>query len=464
MGILRIITLERLKLITIAAPTVFVVVVLALYEFLSLSNYAVWAVDVGVVILTFIAALIFSEVVFGIVSRLQAGLSQQNKELLALHQAGLDIAGELNLESVLQKIVDQARELVGARYGALLTINESGLVDTYITSGYSPGDVKASELGAFTSYTSDYKPIRISGKEVVGHILSLPSDQTAHSLLTVPILSGDKVLGNLFVAGKESAREFTEEDEETLSRFATQAALAIENARLHEQVKALAIAEERERIAREMHDSLAQVLTYVTTKGHATQMLLERGELDKASKNLSQLVDAARSAYSDVREQILALRTSQERNRGFIDVIREYAQKWQDQSGIPVQLDIQQGLSVRLTPTTDLQVIRIVQEALSNIRKHSGATQAWITIYKQDDRLVVTIKDNGAGFDPSSLTRSDFPRFGLAMMRERAESVGAELNIDTGPRQGTEIRLRIPLSKSELQAGSSKAYESIDSR
>ena len=109
MRILRVITLERLKLITVAAPTVFVVVVLALYEFLSLSNYAVWAVDVGVVILTFIAALIFSEVVFGIVSRLQAGLAQQNKELLALHQAGLDIAGELNLESVLQKIVDQAR-------------------------------------------------------------------------------------------------------------------------------------------------------------------------------------------------------------------------------------------------------------------------------------------------------------------------------------------------------------------
>src|SRR5205085_5026661 len=98
---------------------------------------------------------------------------------------------------------------------------------------------------------------------------------------------------NLYLADKQLAREFSAEDEETLARFATQAALAIENARLHRRVRELAIAEERERIAREMHDSLAQVLGYVITKAQAVQELLRRGQTERASDQVAQLADAA---------------------------------------------------------------------------------------------------------------------------------------------------------------------------
>ena len=116
------------------------------------------------------------------------------------------------------------------------------------------------------------------------------------SLLAVPIVSGGSVLGNLYLAEKQSAVEFSEEDQETLVRFATQAALAIENARLHRRIRDVAISEERERIAREMHDSLAQVLGYVNTKAQAVLELLKRGEDDRAAIQVGQLGEAARTA------------------------------------------------------------------------------------------------------------------------------------------------------------------------
>jgi nitrate/nitrite-specific signal transduction histidine kinase len=131
-----------------------------------------------------------------------------------------------------------------------------------------------------------------------------------HSLLAVPIISGGRILGNLYLAEKEDSAAFSVEDEETLVRFATQAALAIENARLHQRVRDLAVTEDRERIAREMHDSLAQVLGYVNTKAQAVQELLKAGQVERADGQVGQLGEAARAAYADVREGILGLRTS----------------------------------------------------------------------------------------------------------------------------------------------------------
>ena len=119
------------------------------------------------------------------------------------------------------------------------------------------------------------------------------------SLLAVPIVSHGDVLGNLYLTENEVDAEFSRDDEETLVRFATVAALAIENARLHRRVRAMAITEEREWIAREMHDSLAQVLGYVNAKAQAAQVLLTDGQPDRAAMHLSQLAEAARSAYAD---------------------------------------------------------------------------------------------------------------------------------------------------------------------
>jgi len=264
------------------------------------------------------------------------------------------------------------------------------------------------------------------------------------SLLAVPVVCRKSPLrGNLYVASDDTGDEFDEEDEATLERFATQAAAAVDTAHLHEQLRSLAVAEERARLAREMHDGMAQVLAYVNTKAQAVQEYLRRGRNDEAATQLEQLAAAAREVYTDVREGISALRTPV----GTADydlALREFIERWEVQSGIHAELTIDTG--VEFGPTEELQMLRIIQESLANVRKHSGAQTAKVACRLVDGRIIVTIEDDGDGFDSEEKRRSGFPRFGLAIMRERAESIGSVLTVDSSPEKGTRVRIELPKS------------------
>lgn len=202
-----------------------------------------------------------------------------------------------------------------------------------------------------------------------------------------------------------------------------------------------------ERIAREMHDSLAQVLGYVNTKVQATEVLLANGQVEKASANLGQMADAARSAYADVREGILSLRTSLDGDRGFTDTLRDYLQVWQEQSGVKAELEAPEAVESRLPALAEVQLLRIVQEALSNIRKHAGASHVRIRLDLEDGRMVTTISDDGAGFAPEDRAHRGLPRFGMSTMRERAESLGGSFAVDSTPGDGTTVTVRLPLER-----------------
>ncbi|MDI3339591.1 MAG: GAF domain-containing sensor histidine kinase [Sphaerobacter sp.] len=445
--------LRRLKWIAILAPVVFLAALEGLRHLVYPSLFRSWPgyLLLGGVVL--IGTLFFAETIFTVIGRMQARLAQQNQELLALHEAGLAITSQLDLETVLQKVVDEARELVGARYGALSLLSEEGSMEAFLSSGLDPeecarlGPVPV-EHGMLRSVLTDGEPIRTPDLTKDPRSVGFPPGHPImHSLLAVPIRSHGRILGSLYLTEKEDAPEFDAADEARLTRFATQAALAIENARLHRRVQALAIAEERERIAREMHDSLAQVLGYVNTKAQAAQELLRAGQDERAAAQIGQLAQAARDAYADVRENILGLRTSLDRERGFLDTLRDYLQRWQDQSGVAVTLAVHPAdvTDLQLSPLAELQLLRIIQEALANVRKHAAATQATVVIDGTSRWIEVTIADNGAGFDPATIGRSDFPRFGLATMRERAQSVGGTLDIDAAPGRGTRVIARLPV-------------------
>ena len=282
-----------------------------------------------------------------------------------------------------------------------------------------------------------------------------PNHPHMRSLLAVPVVSHGRVLGNLYLAEKEAAVAFGLDDEETLRRFATITALAIENARLHRQVGALAITEERERIAREMHDSLAQVLGYVNTKAQAAQALLQNGQSDRASAQLGQLAETAREAYADVREDILGLRASPVDDRGFLAALGDYLARWQEQSGVEVQLitDPPAGFAAPLSPSAEVQLLRIIQEALANVRKHANARQATIRLSQRTDDVEAVVADDGSGFDPAALGRSTSPHFGLATMRERAEAVGGDFDVRSHPGGGTRVMVRVPTEAVQLVEG-----------
>ena len=441
-------TLKQLKLFATVTP-IAAIVLIEVTRTLILGDLLLWQrvlLD-GVVVA---GILVFSAVIFRVVNRIQDRLEHRNRELLALHAAGLDVASELSLEIVLNKVVEQARNLVGAKYGALSVIDREGNIKEFITSGVTTEERAAigpPPVGHGVLAVSLIEGQHLRLANVAEHPRSAgfpPNHPVMRSLLAVPVTCKSPFLGNIYLSEKLDGSLFTADDEETLERFAVQAAIAIDNAHLHAQAEEIATARERLRIAHEMHDGIAQVLGYVNTKVQAAKQYFRLGKMDEGNEQLEQLAVSARQAYSDVRESIVGLRTLPGSDRTLADVLAEFLQQWRDQSGIEAELTIDPAL--RLQASIELQIVRIIQESLTNVRKHARATKAGVDVHRQDGQLVVSIKDDGAGFNPEATARGEFPKFGLTTMRERAASIHGSLDIDSTPGNGTTVRFTMPLT------------------
>jgi len=440
-------TLKQLRLIAIVAP-LFVVVLLELLRATTIGQTSLQnrlLLD-GLVV---VALALMSVLMVRSIGRMQQRLERHNEELLALHGAGLDVTAELSLDAVLKKVVERARTLVGAHYGALSVVNADGSIQTFITSGISP-EVRAKigpppvGHGLLGVVLHHGEHLRLADLTKDPRSEGFPPNHPAmRSLLAVPITCKGPFVGNLYLSEKEGGDVFTSGDEETLERFAVQAAIAIDNAHLHRQVADLAVAQERLRIAHEMHDGIAQVLGYVNTKVQAATEYLRRDKTEEGLTQLRELATAAREAYGDVREAIVDLRTLPGPTRAFDEVLREYVDRWKEQTDISTQLIVDGDL--QMPNGIELQLIRIIQESLTNVRKHSKATTARIELRRRDDRLHLTIADNGVGFAESNTrSRTVFPRFGLSTMRERAESIGGTFKVEGTPGAGTVVNVEIP--------------------
>jgi signal transduction histidine kinase len=260
------------------------------------------------------------------------------------------------------------------------------------------------------------------------------------------------VYGNLYLTDKQGTDgpiPFTEEDESGVSLFAAQAAIAMENARLHGQIQAFGASVERERIARELHDSLAQTLGYVRLQAATAREALVRGATASVETTLAQISDVTGDAYTEVREAILGLRSGGSGgDRRLVDALGEYVARYREQSGVEVAFEVGEGVAaVGLAPVVEVQLARIVQEALANVRKHARTARALVRLDVEmgaaGPRLRVLVADEGRGFDLN--VTSVGAHFGLAIMRERAEGVGGTFEVETAPGRGTRIVVTMPL-------------------
>lgn len=441
-------TLRRLRAAALALAAVFVAALEMVRRAMGaelLSWPGALAIDAAI----FAAAAACILFVFRTVGRMQARLERQNRELEALHEAALDIYGELALEPVLQKVVEQACSLLGARYGALSVVGEHGRIESFVTSGLS-----AAERARIGDLPQGHGLLGVPLRQ--GQRLRLPDLQQdprsagfpphhppMHSLVAVPIAGSDSFRGNLYLAEKLDGTPFSAEEEEVLARFALKAAIAIDHAHLHRRLKSLAVSEERLRIAHEMHDGLAQVLAYVNAKAQAIGEFLGTGRTDEARRQLDQLARAAREVYGDVRESIVGLRAAAVTERPVTEALAEYTAAWQDQSGVRCRL--RAGKDPHLPPGMELQLMRIVQESLTNVRKHARASVAEVALERVGNLMTVVVQDDGVGFDPAALPHSELPRFGLATMRERAESLGGRVQLESTPGGGTRVVVELPI-------------------
>jgi nitrate/nitrite-specific signal transduction histidine kinase len=452
-------SLERLRRIAIFVP----IVAVALLEgvvYLLYPDLSAWPGRLVLAGVVGMGLVFFYGLIFDVAGRMQAQLEHQNRELLALHHGAIDIYGELSLDVVLQKVVDQVRVLLTARYSAIAVQDESGAVREFVQSGIDE-TVRArlgeppTGRGLFSVVLEEGVHLRLDDLTRDPRFTGFPEGHPPmRTLLAVPVLCKGPFRGNLYVTEKESSERFTDEDEQALVRFAAVSAIAIDNAYLHEQLRNIAVVKERELIAREMHDGMAQVLAYVNTKAQAVEGLLRRGRTEEAGRQLEQLAAASRDVYTDVREGILALRSQPRPGGSFGTALESFVNSWQDQSGVPVSLSLPEDVSV--STSAELQLLRIIQEALSNVRKHAGATRVAVEVGLRDGALVAAVTDDGCGFTRVERPTSGRPRFGLAIMRERAESIGAVLTLDSTPGKGTVVRVELPGSESSREAAQSK--------
>jgi len=211
------------------------------------------------------------------------------------------------------------------------------------------------------------------------------------------------------------------------------------------RVQDLAILKERDRLAREMHDGFAQALSVLNLNAKAVRQAIMIGDTVHAGEALDALEQVIDQAYADVREAISGLRTLVPHEQGLIATVSQYLEEFGLQYGIATELDVEGMEEVSFTSTQEIQLLRIIQEALSNVRKHAEADHVWIRFQRIDDDVQITIADDGRGFDP--VARVAKQAFGLAIMRERAESLGGSFRLDTRPGAGTTVTVRIPVER-----------------
>ncbi len=446
-------SLKVLKIVTILAPAVFI----GLFE---VSRHTVFVEHQPMVIgnllvfgVVLIGAFFFSRLIFGVIERMQREIVRRNQELAALNSVALAVSESLNLDVVLYRALDKVLQVTAAESGEMFLLDEQ-----------TQEMVRQVHAGLFPEAFQEKTRFRIgegfagavaqSGEPIVVADISqdprLLRDKLRengfHSLVIVPLKSKNVVIGAINIASLSPGR-FTAEDTRLLTNMGNQIAVAVENARLYEKVQGMAALEERERIAREMHDGLAQVLSYVSAKTQAVKQLLSAGQKDQANVQLTELERVAQDVYADVRETILGLRSTASSERDMVSTLKEYVFRFSQMSRIRTELDISNGMVPSLSTATELQVIRIIQEALTNVRKHSKANHAWVRISNDSAQIEIVIEDDGQGFDISHIRRGNWPRFGLQTMKERAESVGGTLDIKSAPGEGAKVILRVPLTQ-----------------
>ena len=377
-------------------------------------------------------------------------VARQNAQLIALNEANLLLAEERLVSSVLQRVVDISRELSGARYAALGVLDETGQLKDFLTSGIderaraSIGELPSGKglLGAMLERT---EPLRIDNMSDHPQSEGFPSghpDMT--SFLGAPIRYKGRAVGSLYLTDKDGGSPFDQEDEEIVRLFSNQAAVAIQNAQLNEQIQALAVETERTRISREMHDGLTQVLGYINTKAQAVEQFMINKDLEAAGNHLKEMSEAARQAYREVREGILALRTQVGADRSLSDALNEFISEFQYQSGSSTKVKQTIPDTMNLNPLQEVQILRIVQEPLTNTRKHAQATTVSVIISQRNEELQVEVSDDGRGFNPLAVKRGEWPHLGLQTMQERAEAVGGTFEVESAPGKGTKVQVSIP--------------------
>jgi len=376
-----------------------------------------------------------------------------------LSEAVLAVTQHLDTSTVLRTILRTARDLVGAEYAALGVPDGAGSFARFLVEGMTDEQWKAigplpRQHGMLGVMMQDPHPQRLPDIMADPRFSWWPAAHPRlRGFLGVPIRDGDMILGALFMGNTEPVgADFTDDDEALLKILAAHAAIALTHARLYERERELAITTERARLARELHDAVAQKLFALRLTAQAASTLVE-SDPERAREQLAQVGALATEAAEELSTAVGELRTPDLAGDGLAEALRKQVaviDRARSAHGGP-RVRFACGPTQPLPPTHDQVVLRVAQEALHNALKHAGASRIDVSLHAittGPERLLggvkLVVRDDGGGFDPEPAGRG----LGLVSMRERADSVGGRLAVRTEPGTGTVIELEVPGGRS----------------
>ncbi|MEU9448621.1 GAF domain-containing sensor histidine kinase [Streptomyces sp. NPDC048277] len=371
--------------------------------------------------------------------------------LAAVSSALLAMSRHLEVRDVLKTIVASARELLDAEYAALGVPDDHGGFAQFVVDGVTDAQWKAigplpRQHGILAAMLHEAKVERLADVRKDPRFEGWPSAHPDMSdFLGLPIRDDDEIIGALFLANKncpkpEGGCGFTAEDEELLSILAQHAAIALTNARLYERSRELTIAEERSRLAHELHDAVSQKLFSLRLTAQAAAALVDR-DPSRAKGELQQVAALAAEAADELRAAVVELRPAALDEDGLIATLRTQVQVLDRAHSARVTFA---SSGFRALPAAQEEaLLRVAQEALHNALRHSGAEHVDVTVNRRGGGAVLRVADDGSGFDPH-VTRSAGRHLGLVSMRDRASGAGGSLTVESAPGKGTTIEMEVP--------------------
>lgn len=366
----------------------------------------------------------------------RSGLGDRVDELVV---AIVTVARDLSLDRVLHRIVDAACALVGARYGALGVLEPDGSLGEFITVGVDDSVEEAigrrpEGRGVLGLLVTDPRPIRLD--DLYTHPASVglpPGHPPMRSFLGVPVRARDAVYGNLYLTEKEGGGGFSDTDERLVVALAAAAGVAIDNARLHHRLANVALLEDRERIARDLHDTVIQRLFAAGMSLQSTAGLAETGPM---RDRLEDAVGAIDDTIADIRGTIFAL---EPHPRGLGRAVLDLVEALGGTLGIYPTVALDGAVDAPMDPQLVDHVLATLREALTNVARHAEASLAEVAV-SVGDELVLSVTDDGRGLPATPRAGSH----GLRNMADRARLLGGRLEVGPGPTAGTRLVWRVP--------------------
>jgi two-component system nitrate/nitrite sensor histidine kinase NarX len=389
-------------------------------------------------------AKVFLRAVLDETSLALEGIRFRRRELAALGQLRA-VSQRTDLAGLLSNFLENVRETLKADFAYLVVLEkETSQPPTTLATGAIPDLARPMIDGLIQGILISAKPV------LLGDVAGLPAGDPApvpnlKALLVAPLAYQEGAALGAIAVGSSRALGFTQRQLALLQTLAAQVALVVQNSQLMSELEYKTMMAERTRLAREIHDGLAQTLGFLKLQTAQMQSYLAQGERERLADSLRTSYRILAEAYLDARQAIDGLRIVPSED-GLSGWLEQTVVEFKENTGLEVELVDLHDVD-HLVPEVQAQLIRIVQEALSNVRKHARASQVWVSCQIVAEELILEVRDNGCGFSPEDIPGSS--RYGLQGMRERTELISAEFQVISRPAAGTTVRVCLPLSIGE---------------